>query len=163
MCLLLNNLGAISDLEMGILVNDCHQALTQNYGVTVERIFSGRFMTSLEMSGFSVTVLKLGSDSILHFVDMPACTVGWSGNSFVRKIGSVPKTIPDPLTLEKYIRKKVIGPESDPAFQAAVKRAVNFVCDALISNENELNQVSAVEPNHWSWNHKCSPKNKFML
>jgi dihydroxyacetone kinase len=142
---LINNLGAISDLEMGILVNESIKQLTENYSVKVERIFAGRFMTSLEMSGFSLTVLKLSSDLILDFVDAETRTVGWSGNSFVRKIGPV-VTIPDPLTLEKYVRQKKIGPESDSAFQDGVKRAVDVVCDALVASENELNQVPTQEP-----------------
>jgi dihydroxyacetone kinase len=141
---LINNLGAISDLEMGILVNESIRQLTENYSVKVERIFAGRFMTSLEMSGFSLTVLKLSSDSMLDFVDAETRTVGWSGNSFVRKIGHV-VTIPDPLTLEKYVRQKKIGPESDSAFQDGVKRAVDVVCDALVASENELNQVPIPE------------------
>jgi hypothetical protein len=82
---------------------------------------------------------------ILDFVDAETRTVGWSGNSFVRKIGPV-VTIPDPLTLEKYVRQKKIGPESDSAFQDGVKRAVDVVCDALVASENELNQVPTQEP-----------------
>jgi len=58
----------------------------------------------------------------------------------VRKIGPA-LTISDPLTMEKYIQQKKTGPESDPSFQEAVKRAIDFVCDALVANENVLNQV----------------------
>ncbi len=43
--------------------------------------------------------------------------------------------------MEKYIQQKKTGPESDPSFQEAVKRAIDFVCDALVANENVLNQV----------------------
>jgi dihydroxyacetone kinase len=46
--------------------------LTDTYGVKVVRLFSGRFMTSLEMSGFSLTVLRLASEAVLGFVDLPA-------------------------------------------------------------------------------------------
>ena len=141
---LLNNLGAISDLEMGILVNEAQQELTSRYSVNVQRIFSGRFMTSLEMSGFSLTVLKLASDSVLALVDLPTRTVGWSGNSFVRKIGPA-LSVSDPLTMEKYIQQKKTGPESDPSFQESVKRAIDFVCDALVANENVLNQVKIMK------------------
>ena len=143
MVALLNNLGAISDLEMGVLVNEAIKQLTEKFSVEVKRVFSGRFMTSLEMSGFSLTVLRLTSDSILELVDAEARTCGWSGNSFVRKIGPV-VTVPDPLTLEKYIRQKKIGPESDPSLRARVTRVVNFVCDALVAAESELNMVSCL-------------------
>lgn len=140
MVALLNNLGAISDLEMGVLVNESIKQLTEKFSVEVNRVFSGRFMTSLEMSGFSLTVLRLSSNSILELVDAETKTCGWSGNSFVRKIGPV-VTVPDPLTLEKYIRQKKVGPESDPSLRARVTRAANFVSDALIECENELNMV----------------------
>jgi dihydroxyacetone kinase len=92
------------------------------------------------MSGFSLTVLRLSSDSILGYVDAETRTCGWSGNSFVRKIGPV-VTVPDPLTMEKYIRQKKIGPESEAELRALVIRAANFVCEALIDSENELNML----------------------
>jgi hypothetical protein len=70
--------------------------------------------------------------------------VGWAGNAFVRKIGPI-ATVADPLTLEKYIRQRKLGPEADPSFQASVKRAIHFVCDALVGNEHELNLVTRIE------------------
>lgn len=137
--LLINNLGAISDLEMGILIKESVEQLSdENYSVSVERIFAGRFMTSLEMSGFSISLLKLSSDSILQFVDTATQALGWSPNSFTRIIGKV-TTVQDPLTLEKYIRQKRLGPEAGPEFQAALRRAVDSVCDSVMDNEAKLN------------------------
>lgn len=57
--LLINNLGAISDLEMGVIVKDTVEHLAKTYGVTPLRIFSGRYMTSLEMSGVQISILKI--------------------------------------------------------------------------------------------------------
>ena len=164
MVVLLNNLGAISDLEMGILVNEAMHQLAENYSVEVHRVFSGRFMTSLEMSGFSLTVLRLCSDSILGFVDMEAKTCGWSGNSFVRKI-SPPVTIPDPLKMEKYIRHKKLGPESDAAFRdqylktfflitlpAPLKTVLCRIQDwSCISWGYTLGQKTVLTPSKYGW------------
>ena len=59
---LLNNLGSVTNLEMGVLANDVMTLLTSSYGVKIERMYVGTFVTSLEMSGISITVLKLKTD-----------------------------------------------------------------------------------------------------
>lgn len=59
MVLLLNNLGAISELEMGVIAKDAVELLREVYEVCPVRIFSGRYMTSLEMAGVQITILRV--------------------------------------------------------------------------------------------------------
>jgi len=62
---LLNNLGALTDLETGSLtlqiLEDCKR---RNW--VVKAFISGRVMTSLVMHGFSITVLKGVDETILE-------------------------------------------------------------------------------------------------
>lgn len=92
--LLLNNLGGTSQLELGALLNEilaklskwlpdiCATQLTctDDRGMRPSRIISGTFMTSLDASGFSITLLKASPDSLLA-LDAATSAVGW-GQSF---------------------------------------------------------------------------------
>ncbi|QQP48739.1 Triokinase/FMN cyclase, partial [Caligus rogercresseyi] len=57
--LLVNNLGGTSQLEMGVMTGEAVRLL-ESKGLKVERTYTGSFMTSLRMVGFSFTVLRLG-------------------------------------------------------------------------------------------------------
>ena len=51
---------------------------------TLFRYYCGAFVTSLEMSGFSISVLKLSPETrnvILDCLDSPAETLGWTSTS----------------------------------------------------------------------------------
>ena len=59
--LTLNNLGGVTELEMGILVNSVMNRtlafLNKNSNVVIKRLICGRFLTSLDMKGISLTAL----------------------------------------------------------------------------------------------------------
>ena len=55
---LLNNLGGISELELLVLIRDVMLEL-KSRNIAVVRCFIGSFMTSLEMAGFSLSLLKM--------------------------------------------------------------------------------------------------------
>lgn len=55
---LLNNLGSTTDLEMGVITREVLLQL-KSKGILVHQAISGRIMTSLEMHGFSLTILPL--------------------------------------------------------------------------------------------------------
>jgi len=84
--LLVNNLGSVSQLEMGGIVKEAVQWLRSN-GFIVRRVLSGTYMTSLNMPGFSLTLLLLprdtsdtvqwSTDDILQFLDAPTEAPGW--------------------------------------------------------------------------------------
>ena len=70
---LVNNLGSCTDLEIMIIVNTLFNKL-RNVGINPVRAIAGRLMTSLEMHGVSITLLKVTSelrDQILKYVDQP--------------------------------------------------------------------------------------------
>ncbi|EXJ84541.1 dihydroxyacetone kinase [Capronia epimyces CBS 606.96] len=82
--LLINNLGGVSNLEMGGIVAEVHQQLKQNWEIVPVRVISGTFITSLNGLGFSVSLLKLEDTglgegkSMLELLDAPAEAVGWA-------------------------------------------------------------------------------------
>ena len=139
---LLNNLGAISHLEMGILVNEVLTQLETNHHVSVRRLFSSPFLTSLEMPGFSISVLRLTSSDIAGYLDAEARCSGWSGQAFPRKLeGKQRDKCPDPLA---NVQEAIVqGPEVGKFGREALLKAVTFACEAVMSCEDQLNTMDS--------------------
>ena len=82
--LLINNLGGLSVLELTCLTNIVAETLQNRYEVKPHRVYCGTFLSALNGSGFSVTVLSLPagekSDQILSFLDAPTAAIGWTSS-----------------------------------------------------------------------------------
>lgn len=72
---LINGLGATPLMELYIL-NRKVSELLKNKGIQTEYIFVGEYMTSLEMAGCSVSLLKL-DEEMKSLISAPAHTVAW--------------------------------------------------------------------------------------
>ncbi|RMZ85546.1 hypothetical protein DV737_g555, partial [Chaetothyriales sp. CBS 132003] len=83
--LFVNNLGGVSNLEMGAIVTEVVKQLNESYSLTPVRVIAGTFLTSLNGLGFSATIVKLidtglgRGKSMLDLLDYPAEAVGWAG------------------------------------------------------------------------------------
>ncbi|KAL1297709.1 hypothetical protein AAFC00_006257 [Neodothiora populina] len=79
---LVNNLGGLSVLEMGGITDEVLAQLSADYNIKPARVLSGTYMTSLNMLGFSISVLRLADTglkhSMLQLLDAPAEATGWS-------------------------------------------------------------------------------------
>ncbi|MGD9696334.1 MAG: dihydroxyacetone kinase subunit DhaK [Thermoleophilia bacterium] len=69
-----NGMGGTPPIELYI-VNDALRGILDAAGVVVERSLVGPFMTSLEMAGCSITLLRV-DDELLRLWDAPVRTVG---------------------------------------------------------------------------------------
>lgn len=82
LAVMLNNLGGTSNVEMGVVAKDLFNE-TQRRGLSVERFWSGTFMTAMEMPGISITALDLSEDpcigdsSLIDLLDAPSKTLAW--------------------------------------------------------------------------------------
>ena len=70
--LMINGLGGTPLMELYILENDVCSYLEQR-GVKVYRSYVGNYMTSIEMAGCSVSLLKL-DDELKQLLDAPCDT-----------------------------------------------------------------------------------------
>ena len=68
-CLLVNNLGASTYMELLIATKQAHALLAER-GITVHDTLVGNYCTSQEMSGYSITLLKL-DDELKALYDLP--------------------------------------------------------------------------------------------
>ena len=72
---MVNGLGGTPLMELYILTNDVN-ALLREKGINPVRRYVGNYMTSLEMSGCSVSLLRL-DDEMKAYLDAPAHTAAW--------------------------------------------------------------------------------------
>ncbi|KAJ6480947.1 dihydroxyacetone kinase [Mycena sanguinolenta] len=145
--LLVNNLGGMSELEIGGVVRAAREELHKRQ-IGVRRVLAGTFMTSLSMPGFSLSLLLLpraddssaNADKLLSLLDAPAQTPGWKWNS------AAPPVTPTPLapaatasTTSRSSATRIAAPQ--PAeFLAAVQRA----CAAIAAAEPEITRMDTI-------------------
>lgn len=68
-CLLVNNLGASTYMELLIATRQAHAKLAE-HGITVHDTLVGSYCTSQEMSGYSITLMKL-DEELKNLFDLP--------------------------------------------------------------------------------------------
>ncbi|KII87471.1 hypothetical protein PLICRDRAFT_177215 [Plicaturopsis crispa FD-325 SS-3] len=145
--LLVNNLGGISELELAGITGAVRKHL-DGLGVKIHRAISGTFMTSLNMPGFSITLLLLPPVSspskpspslILSLLDEPTSTPGWkwSSPSVPAEFNAKPLQATGPA---KTKEGEELGAPDPEAFTAAIVRAAR----ALIGAEPEITRMDSI-------------------
>ncbi|XP_035696381.1 triokinase/FMN cyclase-like [Branchiostoma floridae] len=135
--LMVNNLGGTSCLELGIVGRAAIQYL-ESRGVAVQRVYTGSFMTSLEMAGVSLTVLHL-DDTLMACLDADTSAPAWPRHSGLDRTSDV--YIPAP----QHIQAEEGGTTSGQTIQTdqaqLLEKVVQRVCDRLIDSEEQLNSL----------------------
>ncbi|CAM9573556.1 unnamed protein product [Chrysoparadoxa australica] len=137
--LLVNNLGATSQLEMLVVLRQAVTNLNER-GLHVARIYHGHYMTSLDMTGVSITVARVDA-LVLARLDAPAFTAGWSGASQPQParfssgegISSVKGAAPAEASAAAATSAVI-----SPGDTIKVRAALNAVCEALSGAEADL-------------------------
>lgn len=125
---LLNNLGGTTPLEMSILANEL---MTSTHASSVKLVIGpASLMTSLDMHGFSVSVLSVDKEHAQALTE-PVSIPAWPG--VYERVKEKIARLPDGLTPVQPI------PSSSPATKATVLS----ICDMLIASESSLNELDA--------------------
>ena len=122
---LLNNLGSTTPLEMSVLAHELAQS-----GIAQHAIGPAPMMTSLDMHGFSVSLLPVDADqmaALMAPVDLPA----WPGVNTIDEPVVTP--LPDGLAPIEPI----------PSANAKTRATIEHLADLLISAEAHLNELDA--------------------
>jgi len=75
-CMLLNDLGSTTWMELLIASRQAHRLLRAR-GITIHDTVVGSFCTCQEMAGFSITLMKLDAE-LRRYYDLPASSLGFS-------------------------------------------------------------------------------------
>lgn len=71
---ILSGLGATPIMELYVLYNEVEKLLTGK-GITIYKSYVGNYFTSLEMSGATLSIMKL-DDELKELIDVPVDTMG---------------------------------------------------------------------------------------
>jgi dihydroxyacetone kinase len=136
--IMVNNLGATTTMELAIVARHAVSFL-ESKGFTVERIFAGTFLSSLDMAGISISVLGLNDDR-LRWLDASTTAPAW------------------PHTTNRRPGKPAVGMEIEGSTSGTVaagsgaqggaekktRYAIEAACKALIAAEGELTEMDRV-------------------
>ena len=135
---LINNLGATTGMELAIVARHAVAFLDKS-GLTVERLYAGTFLSSLDMAGISISVLGL-NDNWLHWLDAPTTAPAWPNAAKQRPRPVDLQAAPLPSVNMAFKVKDQL--QSDLGKNA--KRAIQAACQALIQAEPELTELDRI-------------------
>ena len=136
--LMINNLGATTEMELAIVARHAVFFLERNRFI-VERIYAGTFLSSLDMVGVSISVLGL-SDKWLRWLDAPTSASAWSNQPKQRSAKTEVQMAPKPTGSQTPFTRQDVKTE----IGRAVKGAIGAACDALIAAESELTEMDRI-------------------
>ncbi|KAI7824789.1 Dak1 domain-containing protein [Gamsiella multidivaricata] len=131
--LFINNLGATSNLEMGLVTKLAVEAATSR-GLEPVRVFSGTYMTGLAMPGASISILALPDNEdefkdLVSLIDQPAECPGWINHAYVADAGSTDESAEGPA--------ESFTPSSDPTWERVIETAYKNV----VAEEPEITRL----------------------
>ncbi|XP_043519333.1 triokinase/FMN cyclase-like isoform X2 [Frieseomelitta varia] len=136
---IINNFGALSQLEQGIVVHDVVKHL-QSMNIEPLRVYAGLLMTSLNSAGVHITLLKLPENQkslFLGCLDAPTTAPKWPGCVY-----SVPTERSRKIVQDKVIlTTKRIGIEISAELQSLLKQCLKSACESIIQQESHVNDL----------------------
>lgn len=132
--LLVNNLGGTAQMEMSIVARDALEVLADR-GLVVERAYCGTFLTAIEMTGVSMSLLRTDA-AMLAALDAPTGAPAWPGAHGRLPLG--PITLPGPVIDGDTTAGTGVA---TPAELVAV---LTTACRAIIAAEAELTEMDRV-------------------
>ncbi|XP_067151877.1 triokinase/FMN cyclase isoform X1 [Apteryx mantelli] len=132
--LVVNNLGGLSYLELGIVAGAAVRSL-ESRGVHVARALVGSFMTALEMAGVSLT-LMLVDEELLRLIDAKTTAMAWP-NLAAAPAMSRREEVPAPKEEAETVQPATGTGTGGQRAQLVLER----VCSTLLALEDELNEL----------------------
>jgi triose/dihydroxyacetone kinase / FAD-AMP lyase (cyclizing) len=133
---MVNNLGATTEMELAIVARHAASFLAGK-GPTVERIYAGTFLSSLDMAGISISVLGLNEDR-LRWLDASTTAPAWP-NAAKQRPGNPETQIAVDVSTEASS-----GGGAQTEAGRKTKQAIEAACKALLAAENELTEMDRV-------------------
>ncbi|KAH1131270.1 hypothetical protein J1N35_002648 [Gossypium stocksii] len=135
--LMINGLGATPVMELMIAAGKTVPKLQLEFGLLVERVYTGSFMTSLDMKGFSISIMKVDQTLLQHLdasTKAPHWPVGSAGN---RPPAKIPVPLPSSRSMksDELLSRPLQLTEQGYILEVAVEAAAN----AIINMRDILN------------------------
>ncbi len=103
---MINNLGATTEMELAIVARHA-MAFLESKSFTIERIYAGTFLSSLDMAGISISLLSI-NDAWLGWLDASTSAPAWPNVPKQRSVIAETRTAPkSSVNLSSMARKDV--------------------------------------------------------
>ncbi|KAJ9141591.1 hypothetical protein P3X46_032108 [Hevea brasiliensis] len=129
--LMVNGLGATPVMELMIAAGKAVPQLQLEHGLAVDRVYTGSFMTSLDMAGFSISIMK-ADEAILQWLDAatkaPFWPAGIDGN---RPPAKIPVQLPlnHLMNNDESIGRPLQLSKQGQILEVCIEAAANAVID----------------------------------
>ncbi|CAF1146628.1 unnamed protein product [Adineta ricciae] len=146
--LLVNNLGGCSNLELGIIVKDAIENL-EHRALHVKRVICGELMTSFNMKGFSLTVLKLPADMstiVLNLLEAPTDAFAWPKIISPTQLPTSIQTLSDSLEFNDEFTAQLVINQSDLLFDTSIAELINQALQTVVKRlHNEIDKLNRLD------------------
>ncbi|KAM8882582.1 triokinase/FMN cyclase isoform 4-T4 [Synchiropus picturatus] len=132
--LCVNNLGALSCLEMAVVTRAALIYL-ESLGMKIARVMSGSFMTSLEMAGVSLTLMR-SSQEILRLLDGKTSAPAWPN---ISNLHVSERNYETSNETSKAVSLDIVYTEG--SLSAVMRSVLEKVCAILLEKQEELNSL----------------------
>ncbi len=134
---LINNLGTTTVMEQAIIARRTLLSL-RSQGAILERLYAGTFMSSLDMAGVSISLLRV-DDDLLAYLDAPTSAPAWP-NVSRREPGRLDDHAIEAITVKAW------GDTLAAQARAPTRltRAILTCCDAVSVAENRLTELDRI-------------------
>ncbi|KAM3294448.1 hypothetical protein ACQJBY_037374 [Aegilops geniculata] len=135
--LLINGLGATPVMELMIAARKAVPELQLEYGIAVDRVYTGTFMTSLDMAGLSITIMR-SDENILQRLDAPTKAPAWPvGSEGNRPPAKFPVPVPPSPSMKD---DEILSERQELSKQGCMlKAAIEAAAKELIDLKDNLN------------------------
>ncbi|HET7105986.1 MAG TPA: dihydroxyacetone kinase subunit DhaL [Candidatus Acidoferrum sp.] len=136
--LMINNLGATTAMELAIVARHA-MTMLEKKGYTVERMYAGTLLSSLDMAGISISVLGV-DDAMLRWLDAPTSAPAWPNAAKQR-----PGKVDAQLAARAVARESLAGVKNAKTETGRkIKRAIEAACRTLIEAEGDLTEMDRI-------------------
>ncbi|XP_057452556.1 putative 3,4-dihydroxy-2-butanone kinase [Lotus japonicus] len=139
---LVNGLGSTPLIEVMIIAGKATLVLEKKHGLTLDILYAGSFMTTLEKSGFSISIIRSDPYILRRIVfRTSAPSLPYFDIDFRYK-ASCPEIIPESPLVNFYKNLEVVGNLTNEGLR--MKLIVNNVCTGAIELKEQLDEFEKI-------------------
>lgn len=135
---LVNGAGGTPDYELALVANHVHDVLSARH-IGVWHTYMGNYLTSLEMRGFSVSLLRL-DDELKGLLSAPADTPAWQQGEASLAEDSAPEEDAAPKQVAASEASNVPAAEATGATKTVID-VISAVAGAMEAHKDELTEL----------------------
>ncbi len=135
---LVNGAGGTPDYELALVANHVHDVLSARH-IGVWHTYMGNYLTSLEMRGFSVSLLRL-DDELKNLLSAPADTPAWQQGEASLAEDAAPGEDASPKQVAASEASNVPAAEATGATKAVID-VISAVAGAMEAHKDELTEL----------------------